>query len=311
MKYLVKFVPLVIVFATVGGCYSSCTPTPPNPTYTLIWNTAMSGFPNVNLTLTPIIPPKALSWKPSDYVRVNLTVGNFSFSTDDPAYQCLETVATTVLPIIFAPESEISDIAAINDFLVGYQACGQFLQTSHADLASLGGIAAKELIFFKITGQKMVSRAANGQEFTPSGPVSGTIPTPTPPPSTPTPTPVTPIINFKASLSPSVEYCTGSTTVLPPFKLSLDNTGSNVDVQWTATFREQSPSGSPWGSGQSSGTVTQTDTSDIVITPALDLCNVPANSVDTYHLDISYGEVNQGLTSPLTLTYEVFGYKNT
>jgi len=268
----------------------------------MIWNPAMSGFPNVNLTLTPFIPPKALSWKPSDYARVNLTVGNFSISTDDPAYQCLETVATTVLPIIFAPESEISDIAAINDFLVGYQACGQFLQTSHADLASLGGIAAKELIFFRVTGQKMVSRAANGQEFTPSGPVGGITPTPTP-------TPVTPIINFKPSLSASSENCSGFQQALPPFTLSLDNTGSNVDVQWTATFREQSPSGSPWGSGQPSGIVAQGQTSNVVITPASDLCNVQENSVHMYHLDISYGEVNQGLTSPLTLTYEVFGVR--
>src|SRR5215469_15340480 len=160
MKRLIKLVPLVIVLATLGGCYVSCgSGVPPaNPSYyTLIWNPEMSGFPNVNLTLTPIIPPKALSWKPSDYVKANLTVGDFSVSTDDPTYQCLETVATTVLPIIFAPQSEISDFAAINDFLVGYQDCGQFLQTSHADMASLGGIAAKELIFFRVTGQKMVS----------------------------------------------------------------------------------------------------------------------------------------------------------
>jgi hypothetical protein len=72
MKYLVKFVPLVIVLATLGGC-SSCTPTStitwaPTPTYTLIWNPAMSGFPNVNLTLTPIIPPKA---PPTFYTNTN------------------------------------------------------------------------------------------------------------------------------------------------------------------------------------------------------------------------------------------------
>ena len=141
---------------------------------------------NVNLRLTPIIPPKALSWKPSDYVQVDLTVGNFSFSTDDPAYQCLETVATTVLPIIFAPASQvISGREAINDFLIAYHACGQFVQTTHTNLASLGGIATKELIFFQITGQKMVSQAANGQELTPSGLVGGNTPTPTlPPPPT-------------------------------------------------------------------------------------------------------------------------------
>lgn len=189
MKKLVKFVPLVIILVTLGGCYASCGPIHiGSPSYTLTWNPEVSGFPNVNLTLTPIIPPKALSWKPSDYVLVDLTVGNFSFSTDDPAYQCLETVATTVLPIIFAPQSEvISGFNAINDFLIAYHACGQFVQTSHANLASLGGIAENNLIFFQITGQKMVSQAANGQGLTPFGSVGGNTPTPIPT-FTPTPT---------------------------------------------------------------------------------------------------------------------------
>jgi len=61
-----------------------------------------------------------------------------------------------------------------------YHACGQFVQTSHANLASLGGIAENDLIFFEITGQKMVSQAANGQELSPFGPVGGKTPTPTP-----------------------------------------------------------------------------------------------------------------------------------
>lgn len=179
------------MLVTLGGCYYSCGSLHiGNPcdacTYALTWNPMVSGFPNVNLTLTPIVPPKALSARPSDYVQVNLTVGTFSFSTDDPAYQCLETVATTVLPIILAPQSEaISGFAAISDFLVVYQACGQFVQTSHVNLVALGGIATKELIFFHITGQRMVSRAANGQELAPSGPIGSTTPTPTlPPPPT-------------------------------------------------------------------------------------------------------------------------------
>ena len=49
-----------------------------------------------------------------------------------------------------------------------YHACGQFVQTSHASLASLGGTAENNLIFFQITGQKMVSQAANGQELSPT-----------------------------------------------------------------------------------------------------------------------------------------------
>jgi hypothetical protein len=61
-----------------------------------------------------------------------------------------------------------------------YRACGKFVQTSHASLASLGGIAENDLIFFQITGQKMVSQAAHGQELSPFGPVGGNTPTPTP-----------------------------------------------------------------------------------------------------------------------------------
>lgn len=186
---------------TLSGCSS---PSSPN-SYTLIWHPEVSGFPNVNLTLIPVIPPKALSLKPSDYVQVNGTVGNFTFSTNDAAYQCLETVAATTLPIILAPESQaISGFAAINDFLIVYQACGKFVQTSPANLASLGGIAEKNLIFFQITGQKMVSQAANGQQLTPSGPVGVPTPTPTvaPPPPTPTvaPPPLTPTVQI---LSPT------------------------------------------------------------------------------------------------------------
>ncbi len=177
-----RTVILVVCILSVTSCtvtLSFCGSS--SNSYTLTWHPGVSGFPDVTLTLTPVIPPKALSLKPSDYVQVDLNVGGFSFSTNDPAYQCLETIAATTLPIFLAPENEvISGFAAINDFLIVYQACGQFVQTSPVNLASRGGIAAKELIFFQITGQKMVSRAANGQELTPFGPVGGPTPTPTP-----------------------------------------------------------------------------------------------------------------------------------
>ncbi len=181
MSVLMLCALLVTNYSCSVSCASNATYTGSRHFYTLTWNPGVAGFPNVDLTLTPVVPPKVLSLKPSDYAQVDLKVGGFSFSTNDPAYQCLQTVAATTLPIILAPEDEvISGFAAINDFLIVYQACGQFVQNSPINLASRGGIAAKELIFFQITGQKMVSRAANGQELTPSGLVGGPTPTPTP-----------------------------------------------------------------------------------------------------------------------------------
>ena len=249
MKKLGKFVPLVIILVTLGGCYASCGPVHfGSPSYTLTWNPEVSGFPNVDLTLTPIIPPKALSWKPSDYVQVDLTVGNFSFSTDNPDYQCLETVATTVLPIIFAPQREVvSGFTAMNDFLIVYHACGQFVQTTHANLASLGGIAENELIFFQITGQKMVSQAGNGQGLTPFGSVGGNTPTPTLPPpptvlpsgpgggNTPTPTlPPSPTVQI---LSPTA----GVSYYIPPsskvaLALSSQASADVISYAWSDTL---------------------------------------------------------------------------
>lgn len=248
-----RTVVLVACILSVTACTVTLSFCNSSNSYTLTWHPGVSGFPDVTLTLTPVIPPKALSLKPSDYVQVDLKVDNFSFSTNDPAYQCLETVAATTLPIILAPENEvISGFAAINDFLIVYQACGQFVQTSHANLASRGGIAAKELIFFKITGQKMVSRAANGQELSPLNlPQSPTVtPSITPTQITPTPPPPTLTViptGFNGNKDCSYGANNGWTC-----SVTLSSSSSNQgDLAWSA-----SSSGLPGISfSQSNGTL--------------------------------------------------------
>ncbi len=238
---------LVLVLSGVGGYVVISLGNPCGScSYTLTWNPVISGFPNVDLTLTPIVPPKPLSLKPTDYAQVPLTVGKFSFSTDDPAYQCLEADAATALPIILAPENEvISGFGAINDFLIVYQACGKFVQTSHANLASLGGMAAKQLIFFRITGQKMVSRAADGQEYTPFGPVFGTIPTPTPP------TP--PMLSVMPGNFNTGEHCSSNGFHSWVCSEELTNTGGGT-LNWTASNSDDAeirPSRGTLSAGQS------------------------------------------------------------
>jgi hypothetical protein len=214
----------LVTSCTVTVTQSSCSS---SNSYTLIWHPGVPGFSDVNLTLTPVIPPKALSLKPSDYVQVNLNVGNFSFSTNDPAYQCLETVAATTLPIIFAPQNEvISGFAAINDFLIVYHACGQFVQTSHASVASREGIAAKELIFFQITGQKMVSHASNGKELTPFGPAGG--------PISPTVPPAPPVLSVSPGNFSTGVHCSSNGLNSWVCLEELTNTGGGT-LNWTAS----------------------------------------------------------------------------
>jgi hypothetical protein len=125
---------------------------PPEYSYTMTWHPQISGFSDVSLTLTPFFPPKALNFKPSDYVKVDVKVGSsFELSSDDPRYQCVETAAATTLPILFAPESEVvSGFAAISDFLVIYQACGSFLSQPSTGFLLQRATTNQELIFIMV-----------------------------------------------------------------------------------------------------------------------------------------------------------------
>jgi hypothetical protein len=65
-------------------------------------------------------------------------------------------------------------------------------------------------------------------------------PTPTPTPTaTPTPTPVPVVIKFSVSPTTATWSCANQGPVPAPQTITLDNTGSTVDVRWHATAVEQ------------------------------------------------------------------------
>ncbi len=253
LRSWLRTVTLLACILSVTACTVTLSFCNSSNSYTLTWHPGISGFPDVTLTLTPVIPPKALDAKPSSYVQVDLKVGsNFEFSTNDPKYKCLETVAATVLPILLAPENEvIGGFAAVSDFLVVYQACGQFVQHPSAKLASLGGIAGKALIFFQATGQKLVS-TANGQELSPLNlPQSPTV-TPSITPTQITPTPPPPALTVIPTGFNGNKDCSYGANNGWTCSVTLNSSSSNQgDLAWSA-----SSSGLPGISfSQSNGTL--------------------------------------------------------
>ena len=105
LRRLLRGIPLLWCVFALLAC-GSVTGNRNNFTFTLTWHTGFSGFPDVSLSLTPKIPPLALDKRPSSYVKIGIQAGSFSFSTDDPAYKCLESSAI-VATEIYAPVSNI------------------------------------------------------------------------------------------------------------------------------------------------------------------------------------------------------------
>ena len=310
LRRLLRGIPLLWCMFTLLACGGSVSLN--HFTFTLTWHTGFSGFPDVSLSLTPKIPPLALDKRPSSYVKIGIRAGSFSFSTDDPAYKCLESSAI-VATEIYAPVSNIvsgngpgSDInllSTVSDFLVAYHDCG-LPSTSQGALVSLpGGLSDPgEKIYFEITGQRLVSTNASGQQLTPFWSTPHNPTTPTQPSITPT-TPVAPVVKFQASLTPNYADCVqapGSS------KLILDNRGSSVDVSWQISFEEQNVSKSgPWGiASPASNTVPAGQIAEVLITPSADLCQ--ASTQQTYHLDVNY-TVNGVSQSARVVSYTVAG----
>jgi hypothetical protein len=286
LRSWLRTVSLVACVLSLTACSLSFARTSSN-SYALTWHPGVSGFPDVTLTLTPVIPPKALDLKPSNYVQVDLKVGsNFEFSTDDPKYQCLETVAATTLPILFAPEGEvISGFEAVSNFLVIYQACGQFLQTSPVKLASSVGAAAQELIFFQITGQKMVSQTANGQELSPLNlPAHSNAPTPTP---TIPPPPLPTVQILSPTADASYTFTHGGS-----FSLILESVASQgvISYAWTDTLHLVN---------DSNGEDTLQVTPDYNQVP----CDTPVSDTISLTVTDSYGQ-----TAKAEVTITIKGY---
>jgi hypothetical protein len=90
----------------------------------------------------------------------------------------------------------------------------------------------------------------------------------------------------------------------PAVAITLDNTGSNVDVGWTLKMREtlNNPTNTPWAStSQSSGTIAVGKTASVTITPNPNSCPASGSEM-TYHADIS---LTNGGSGTYTFAYSM------
>lgn len=118
--------------------------------------------------------------------------------------------------------------------------------------------------------------------------------TPTPQPGQPTPTAtVAPHVTLILKPTNEEQSCQFSSTVLTPTKLTLDNTGSNVAVTWTATVSDKiGTSGVIWaGIAPSSGSIPAGQSIQITVTPASNICSLSQSVAPdaTYHVVVHYG----------------------
>ncbi len=310
---LLLAIACLAVLVPACGSTDGSSPTPPRGHhYQLIWTPALPGFPNVALTLEPIIPPQSIDLLPSNFVRATLQVGNqFRFSTDDPAYRCVEGVSGAVLPLLFAPEEEaITGFQVIHTFLFAYQSCGSLIAERRvpADMfTSLSALhsGSNEVLMFRITGQRLVSTKSDGETYTPIKDVTPLTPTvsPTVTPVTPTVSPtVTPVVSFSVQPTTTNGLCQSTSTMLAPFTLLLDNTKSNVAVDWHIDFKGLDSTNHIWAAANPpEGSVLAGSTSQVTITYSDTICKT--NSNNTYSLFVSY--TYQGASQsppPITIT---------
>jgi len=240
------------------------TPPPPSShSYHINWTPGAVGFPNVTLTLEAIIPPQQLDLAPSNYVRAKLKVGDlFEFSTDDPRYRCVEAVAVATVPILFFPESELArGLTAVNDFLVAYQRCSPLIveQRNSLDaLAALHPLLAQNnyVLMFHVRSQRLVSKNASGNEYSPIDPSSVQYPTSTPsvsPTVAPSPSPASPMLSVRPGNFSTGEHCSSNGFNSWVCLEELTNTGGGT-LNWTASNSDDAqitPSSGTLPAGQS------------------------------------------------------------
>jgi hypothetical protein len=175
----------------------------------------------------------------------------------------------------------------------GLAGCGQgtrygfILESGAFDFPGMSGgpltsTASAFAVFDPATGNLLMSGTASEQK-----PAQN--PTPTPGSGQPTPTPH---VAFTMKPQSTSQTCTDSTTLLAPTTLTLDNTGSNVPVSWSAEISETvGTSGTVWASASpSSGTVPAGKTAKLVITPESKICSHSQTVVPdaTYQVVVKY-----------------------
>ncbi len=114
-------------------------------------------------------------------------------------------------------------------------------------------------------------------------------------------------VNF--TIKPTQYPATGSwscTQPPPPVTITLDNTGSNVDIGWKVTMRETFfQTTTPWATvDQSQGTVSAGKTAQIKLTPNPSTCTYSSPGGMPWHADVS---LTSGGSGTQTFTYTIAG----
>lgn len=211
-------------------------------TYTFTGTFHDPSFPSITINVTPLVPPKALSALPSDYVQVQVTVGTLTFSTDDPQYQCIQGL----VPLLFEEE-----LAYPGVFLAVYNNCGSIVDRGPEGLMTISRplVGASGLyVMFTIPHDSVCSTNASGRRL-----CLATPPTPVPPTPTPTPPPVPPPTWSVSPTALDASSCSQGPTCTVTL---TEDSSSQSGITWTAnsdvgaTFTPPNGSLSPGGQQQ-------------------------------------------------------------
>jgi len=250
MKKLVKFVPLVILLATLGGCYFSCGPIQIG---SLSYTLTDSALPDINVQVTPFIPPRALNTL-SGWVRVDVTIGTIHFSTDDPRFKCFESL----VPFIIA-----DDFAFPGFYIAVYDNCLQSGYSRPASGAMMTSLPLdNQVAVFEFPRDN--SLCSQGQCILPLNPLTPT-PTPSPTPS-PTPTLTPPMLSVVPGNFNTGEHCSSNGFNSWVCSEELTNTGGGT-LNWTASNSDDAEIRPP------SGTLSAGQSTMLIIDFACDSAN--------------------------------------
>lgn len=179
---LITIILIVILYAMLSWLRVFPWTKSPGYTYTFTGTFNDPSFPPITIDATPLVPPKALSALPSDYVQIQVTVGKLTFSTNDPQYQCIQGL----VPLLFDEE-----LAYPGVFLAVYNNCGSIVYKKEMGLMTISRPlfrASGLYVMFTIPHDSVCSTNASGRRLclaTPPTPTSSPTPTPTsvPPPT--------------------------------------------------------------------------------------------------------------------------------
>lgn len=260
-------------------------------TYTFTGKFHDPSFPSITINVTPLVPPKALSTLPSDYVQVQVTVGTLTFSTDDPQYQCIQGL----VPLLFDEE-----LAYPGVFLAVYNNCGSIVSKGQAGLMTISRslVGGSSLyVMFTIPHDSVCSTNASGRRLCLAIPS-----TPFPPTPMPTPTSVPPPT---WSVSPTALDASSCSKGLTCTVTLTEDSSSQSGITWTAnsdvgaTFTPPNGSLSPSGQQQvtisgmacQNGTFTFTDSGGASPLSVSWSCTPTPPCINVDHPSIALGSI--------------------